>query len=196
METISTISKDEIRARVGERSFERGMQYFRSGAIFDTRLQGATLKARCHGSQGGPYRLEVTLSAEGIPGAHCSCPVGSGGYCKHVPALLLTWIERPEQFAEREELDAALEARSKAELIALVKQMLRQELELEWLLETPLPAAGKRQGPVDAAIYRRQADALVGGDEYNEWPALADVVQGLLAIKEIVDGVAAQDEYA
>ena len=137
METIRSIGKDEIRERVGERSFERGMQYFRSGAIFDTRLQGATLKARCHGSQGGPYRLEVTLNAEGVAHAHCSCPVGGGGYCKHTAALLLTWLERPDQFAEREEPDAALERRSKAELIALVKQMLRQEPELEWLLETP-----------------------------------------------------------
>jgi uncharacterized Zn finger protein len=196
METISTISKDEIRARVGERSFERGMQYFLSGAIFETRQQGATLKARCHGSQGGPYRLEVTLNAEGVARAHCSCPVGSGGYCKHTAALLLTWLERPEQFAEREEPDAALERRSKAELIALIKQMLRQEPELEWLLETPLPAAGKRQEPVDAAVYRRQAAALFGGDDYREWKALDDVVEGLLAIKEIGDGFAAQEDDA
>jgi uncharacterized Zn finger protein len=140
--------------------------------------------------------LEVTLTAEGIATAHCSCPVGSGGHCKHVAALLLTWLERPVQFAGREALDAALERRSKAELIALIQQMLRQEPELEWLLETPLPAAGKRQGPVDAAVYRRQAAALFGGDDYREWRALDDIAEGLLAIKEIGDGFVAQEDHA
>src|SRR5690349_10075537 len=120
MVTIPGVSQAEILDRVGERSFERGYAYFRRGSIFDTQRQGAVLKARCHGSQGGPYRLEATLGAEGILGAHCSCPVGSGGYCKHIAALLLTWLDRPEQFTETEALDAALERRSKAELIALV----------------------------------------------------------------------------
>jgi uncharacterized Zn finger protein len=190
-----TINKEAIRARVGERSFARGAEYFRTGAIFDARQQGATLKARCRGSQGGPYRVEAELDETGIGSADCSCPVGGGGSCKHVAALLLTWLERPEQFVEREALDSALDRRSKAELIALVKQMLRQEPDLEWLLEAPLPAAGKQGSPIDPQLYRRQAASLFQNAEY-EWGVEGEIAEGLLALKEIGDGFAAQEDHA
>ena len=72
------------------------------------------------------YYVQATLGAQGIVAADCSCPVGEGGRCKHVAALLLIWQANPGEFVEMEELDASLERRSKAELIALVKQMLRQ----------------------------------------------------------------------
>jgi uncharacterized Zn finger protein len=189
------LTEDDICARVGPQSYERGMRYFRSGMIFDARRQGSTLKARCRGSQGGPYRLEVTLGPEGVQSAHCSCPVGGGGYCKHIAALLLTWREKSDEFAEREELDETLERRSKAELIALVRQMLRHEPDLEWLLETPLPAAGKSHAPVDPAIYRRQAAAVFNNAE-DEWGVEGDITDSLLAIKEIGDGFLAQHDFA
>src|SRR5437763_17071823 len=89
--TIPALSDDEIQARVGSQSFARGKQYFRDRAIFDARQQGLTLKGRSLGTSGGPYRVHVTFGPDGISSANCSCPVGGGGYCKHVAALLLTW---------------------------------------------------------------------------------------------------------
>ncbi len=56
-----------------------------------------TLKALCQGSAASPYRVEVTFSQKGIASTNCSCPVGAGGYCKHVAALLLTWLHEPEK---------------------------------------------------------------------------------------------------
>jgi len=142
---IPQFSEDDILERVGERSFERGRRYFLQGAIFDARRQGSTLKAYCEGSRPEPYRVRVTFTSKGIKEAECSCPVGSGGRCKHVAALLLTWLHRPEEFREVEELDKALERRSKSELIALIKQMLLRRPELE----APLPSSGggKRKRP-------------------------------------------------
>jgi uncharacterized Zn finger protein len=195
MSNLPTISEQEILERVGGRSFERGRSYFRNGAIFDARRQGMTLKARCRGSSAAAYRVEVTLDATGIDEAACSCPVGGGGYCKHVAALLLTWLARPEAFDEVEEIDAALARRSKEELIALVKQMLRQEPELEALLETPLPMPGKRQGPVSLEAYRRQA-AAVFNRAGEEWDAVYGIAHGLHAILSIGDGFVAQQDWA
>src|SRR5262249_40315117 len=143
MSAIPKIAEKDIRARVGAQSFERGMSYFRAGAVFDTKRQGPALKARCEGSQAESYRIRVVFDRSGqIAEAACSCPVGEGGACKHVAAVLLTWRARPEEFVEVEELDASLERRSKAELIALIKQMLRREPDLEAVLETPLPGKG------------------------------------------------------
>jgi uncharacterized Zn finger protein len=192
--TIPTISEGEIRSRVGEQSFQRGRQYVRDGAIFDVRRQGMTLKARCAGSRGNAYRLHVTFDATGIAQADCSCPVGAGGYCKHIAALLLTWRERPEAFGEVAEIDAALEGRSKDELIALVKQMLRLRPDLESLLEMPLPAAGKRHTPASPETYYRQALAAIRGGE-DGWSD-ADSAGELLALAEIGDGFVEHEDFA
>jgi uncharacterized Zn finger protein len=192
---LPTMTDQQILDRVGGRSYERGQRYFRSGAIFDARRQGMALKARCRGSSAAAYRVEVTFDMTGITAAHCSCPVGGGGYCKHVAALLLTWQATPEAFREVEDLDAALAARSKEELIALIKQILRQEPELETLLETPLPVAGKRSSPVSLETYRRQAAAVFdrAGDE---WGAGLEIAAGLYAITTIGQGFAEQQDWA
>ena len=110
---------------MGTRSFQLGRSYFEDEAVFDLRRQGDALKALCQGSMPQPYRLRVAFGAEGIEGADCSCPVGGGGHCKHVGALLLAWLDRPDAFRAVPELDADLERRGKDELIALIKQMLR-----------------------------------------------------------------------
>ncbi len=168
METFPKIHEKAIRARIDARSFEKGQSYFRAGAIFDTKRQGRTIKARCEGSQAEAYRVKASFDEKGITSAECSCPVGGGGHCKHVAALLLTWRERPEEFVEIEELEASLEHRSKPELIAMIKQMLIRDPDLEILLETPLPGSRKRQVPVSPDIYRRQADRAFRGYG-SEW---------------------------
>src|SRR5436190_2423500 len=105
MSALPNIAEADIRARIGDTSFERGEEYFGSGAIFDARKQGRTLKAECTGTSAPSYRLWVTFDDQGIAQADCSCPVGSGGFCKHTAALLLTWLDRPQMFVEVEEID-------------------------------------------------------------------------------------------
>ncbi|MBI3969814.1 MAG: SWIM zinc finger family protein [Chloroflexi bacterium] len=205
MTTLPAITEQDVRARVGDQSFQRGQEYFRSGAIIDARRQGMTLKARCEGTSAPYYRLSVTFDDKGIAAADCSCPVGSGGHCKHVAALLLTWLDRPEAFVEVEELDTALARRSKEELVALVKQLLRRHPELDVLLETPLPtplpaegAAGSRsQQPVDPEVYRRQARAAFRGIVFERaYGTETGVVAELEPLMEIGDGLVEQQDYA
>lgn len=193
--TIPKLSEEDVRSRVGTQSFERGYRYFHDGAIFDARRQGMVLKAYCEGSQPQPYRVRVTFDPGGIQEAHCSCPVGGSGYCKHVAALLLTWLYCSGDFREVEELDTTLERRSKGELIALIKQMLLRQPELEVLFETPLPTSGKRRTPVDPETYRRQAATAFRHVGY-EWGAEEGVADDLEATIEIGDGFVDQEDYA
>lgn len=153
------MNAEDIRDWVGAQSFQRAQRYFRDGAVLETLRRGTTLKARCEGSQPEPYQVEATLSVKGIADAHCSCPVGGGGRCKHVAAALLAWAHNPEDFVEMEDIDSALERRSKGELIVLIKQMLRQEPDVESLLYMLPPERGRRSSPVDQETYRRQAAA-------------------------------------
>ncbi len=177
MNAIPALSEQQIRARVGEESFRRGQQCVQDGAILDPRREEMTLKARCAGSRAEPYRLWATFSGRGMVAAHCSCPVGTDGACKHVAAVLLTWLHTPDRFLAPEDLDASLERRRKGELVVLVKQMLRQRPDLELLLRlfssaNPFNPAFRLGQEVAAAaessrphaaikIYGQQAEALI-----------------------------------
>jgi uncharacterized Zn finger protein len=133
--------------------------------------------------------VEATLSSHGIVEAHCSCPVGIGGHCKHVAALLLTWINHPESFDLAEESNATLDERSKEELVHIIQQMLKRYPDLEYLLEIPVPLSKKeQQKQLDAEIIRKQvsrAFAERAGDW--SWQSLYDIARDLDELLNLAD---------
>ncbi|MDH7597823.1 MAG: SWIM zinc finger family protein [Methanothrix sp.] len=187
------LSEDDVRVLVGSRSFERGYRYFLEGAVFDARLQGMTIRACCEGSQPEPYRVRVTFDSDGIGESHCSCPVGEDGDCKHIAALLLTWIHRPEEFREVEDLDVVLGRMSREELIALVRRMLAQRPELEVLLISP--SEGGRHMPVKPEVYRSRAAAVFRHADYG-WGVEEAIASGLEGILEAGSGFLSQEDTA
>ena len=193
-ETVLSVSEETILAWVGSRSAQLGRSYFENDAVFDLRRQGNSLKAGCQGSMPQPYRLRVAFDADGIEEADCSCPVGGSGHCKHVGALLLAWLEQPDAFRAVPELDAGLEQRSKEELIALIKQMLRYQPDLEILLETALPGGNRHGAQVNPETYRRQVLIAFrrGGDD---WMASSRIAADLSVTVGAGDGFLALDDY-
>ncbi len=195
-----TLSEAAVRAWVGDAAYERAVEYVREGAVFDARRQGTTLRARCEGQSAESYHVRAELPGGGVARAGCSCPVGADGRCKHVGALLVTWIRRSSDFVVVDDVDAALARRSRAELIALVKQMLRQEPDLETLLVTPLPD-GRARTPrtvsdgAGARMYRRQAEAVFRRNG-TEWGAVVPIVTELEALRAIGEGFLAQGDAA
>jgi uncharacterized Zn finger protein len=184
-------TEDTIRQFIGAESFRRGEHYYRDGMIFNARRAGATLKAECHGSGGNIYRVHATVEQGHITNADCSCPVG--GHCKHIAALLLTWLNQPNDFRSIEEANVALERRSKEELIALVKQMLLRAPDLESLLELPLPTDKKSKQKINSETYRRQVSAAFGGADF-EYGGAESIADELSATMEIANGFLAQGE--
>ena len=161
-----------IAAQTDPGSFQRGKTYFRGGRIFGRVRRGQTLTAGCHGSTGGPYRVVATLGTADrgstAPGqnpvaAACDCP--RGGFCKHIVALLLSWIDDPASFAERPAIADLLAGKEREELVSMIEAMLLVAPDLEDLiaLPLPLPAAGSLSpGPVDEVAVRRQIDEALG----------------------------------
>jgi uncharacterized Zn finger protein len=186
MTAIPTLSEQDIEEWAGQRAFQRGQRTYLGGAVLEARRQGKRLKALCTGSQPEPYRVQALFSESGLAEARCSCPIGGSGDCKHVVALLLCWRERPESFRELGRLDEALQRQSKAELIELIRQMLRQQPELELLLEHALHAEEKL--PVQPETYRRQASALFRRNG-RDWSAEAGIAERLGALAEIGDAL-------
>ena len=144
MSSIPHITRSDVIKWTDNVYFQRGQNYYDRGVIYKQRQQGMTIKSKCSGSQAPFYRQEVLFDSKGIKSAECSCPVGDGGHCKHSVALLLTWVNDPESFRKVEAIDVILEKRSKLELVAIIKEMLEQEPDLESLLELPLDWGGRQ----------------------------------------------------
>jgi uncharacterized Zn finger protein len=195
MSDLPELTESDVRRWIGEASFGRGEGYFRSGHILDPRLQGDTLKARCLGSRPGPYYVEVTLGREGIVSGDCSCPVGDGGHCKHAAALLLTWVHERDAFLEVEELESALERRSKAELVVLVRRMIARYPDLESLLDLPIVGEAGADRPLDPDVIRRQASSAFHGVGYDEWGAVYGIAQQLMELVSLGDDYAERGQW-
>ena len=193
--TIPAASEGTISDWVGPRNLQLGRSYFESDAIIDPRRQGNAVKGWCQGSMPHPYRLHVAFDANGIDEAHCSCPVGGGGRCKHVGALLLAWQEQSDAFRAVVELDTALQQCSKAELIVLIKRMLQREPDLETLLETALSEGNRGSAPVNPEIYRRQVSSAFrrGGDD---WMASQRVARDIGVTLDAGDDFLARGDHA
>ena len=161
------IKEAAIRSRVGERSFTRGKRYYKQGAIMSPWLQGNVLKAKCWGSMPHPYHVWVQLGADSIVAGECSCPVGSGGHCKHVAALLFTWLHDPGSFQEVEPLAEALSQRKKEDLILLIRQMIARYPELEELLYLTSPDITGSTNPINPDLIRRQVEQAIRHADYG-----------------------------
>jgi len=89
-----------------------------------------------------------------------------------------------------------LEQRDKAELIAIIQYMLRQEPDLQWLLQTPLPAASSRKTAIDLELYRQQVLAALSSGDNQRRRKRGEVERRLTVIKTIADAFTAHEDYA
>jgi len=186
MAHLPVLTESDISRWTDGRSFKRGQAYFRQGAIYNPIRRVSTLKAQCMGSQPEPYNVEIDLGLEGIVTGRCSCPVGGGGRCKHAAALLLTWLNRPEDFLEMEDLQTLLRKRGKEDLIRLVSMMIERHPDLESLLELPSPDREKAGGSIDPELIRRQVVGAFrsAGDDWRDAWGIARQLEGALKMGE------------
>lgn len=205
VDDFAPLEDDDLREMTDDGSFTRGRNYFRDGNIFDPRLRGDTLRAQCHGSSGGPYLVEATLAradarrADNPVSVDCDCP--RGGFCKHIVALLLTWIDDPAKFVVRPEIDELLAERSRDDLVALVRMMVERHPDLEPLLDLPLPNEPAPPGmagtqTIDLAAIRRQTAAAFRDHDEDEWGAAASIEIDLAHVQRLGDEFAAAGYWA
>lgn len=182
MSDLPRLNETTIRSWTDAGSFQRGTGYYHQGRIYNPRRQGQQIKAQCQGSMPEPYRVEITLGPEGIASGHCSCPVGSGGHCKHSVALLLTWVHERETFTETETLASILQRRSKEALIALILRMVDHAPQLESLVEMEALVEQAEEDHIDAGpIQNRAWEALHSGrGDWQDGYYIADRLYDIL----------------
>lgn len=152
MATLPILTESAIRAITDSGSFSRGRDYFQSGQIINPRRQGLKLQAQAMGSE--LYRTEVTFDEHGISRTNCSCPVASN--CKHVVALLLTYLHTPTSFKEVSETRTVLEERTQTQLIELILKMIALHPDLETLVDLPIVVEASTKTKVDPQTLLRQ----------------------------------------
>ena len=195
MADLPTLSRDDVRDWTEQRFYERGETYFQQDRIQRPRREDGTLKAECQGSRPNPYHLEATLHDDGIAAAECSCPVGGGGRCKHVVALLLTWVEAPEEFSDRDPLEQTVQELSKDALAQLVLEMVERHPDLERLVS--LASTTTHESP-DPEEIQDQIDDVFDSVGYDADPYQApqDVAEELEPFIELADDYAEHEHLA
>lgn len=170
---VMKLTEEIIRALCTPQSFERAQQYYRSGAVYNTTRRSHQLAGECAGSSAPAYRLQVELDEGGVSAASCTCPYEMDGYCKHIVALLLTYLHKPEEFVERKSITELLSGVGRDALGGLIARMVERNPDLYDWIETALPVAqdatqaggaqskGKHRAQVSAQTYRRQIQNIL-----------------------------------
>ena len=150
---LQALTEHQIAALTDSGSFSRGKTYFRKGHIISPSLEGQLLRAYCQGSD-TDYQVTATIAPTGTRTASnptswsCTCP--RGGFCKHVVALLLTWVHDRNAFQVRRPLGDVLAALDRDALVSVITGLvahtpdLREALEV--LIQTTDPRVTSKPG--------------------------------------------------
>lgn len=128
------LTERQIQSRASGKIFHRGEMLYTNGAISSPVQRENEISAKCRGSYPQPYRVRARFLDGGIA-ASCDCAYDWGGDCKHIVALLLTYLHHPERFGEGETLHEVLMSRQKEDLVDIIEEMILRYPELEDIVE-------------------------------------------------------------
>jgi hypothetical protein len=179
-------TEDEARARVGARALDRGRLYQLAGALFDLRREGedqSMFTARCEGSGAEVYRVRARRAGPSTIEAHCSCPVGDTGGCKHAAALLLEVLSDPAAFCVIEPLSALCERAGGGALATAIEDLVARFNELEPSVRQAIyDALGERPVGVDRSEDPRLAVGEAFRAHAGDPSAAVEVAHALAAV--------------
>ena len=193
---LPQLTPDQIQERCTEQSYMRGLDYFHTSAIGNPTLCGYTLSGTCEGTEIDPYHVTVELTPTGIAAAACSCPYDWGGDCKHIVALLLTYLEEPDVIYSLDTLLVTLEEKPKPDLLQIISELLKRAPELAPIAQaySEVPVTPPRPEPLPlVTVYREQIDTVFGRDFLGQH-RLRDVLSQLEDLKRHAESLAQLEE--
>lgn len=190
---MSELTESQIRERATAQSFQRGEEYYQDGRVGAFSYRDGALQAVVEGSGTASYRVDINLTGAVIFSATCTCPYEGTGDCKHIVAVLLTFIRhsRVEVAPAAPSPDDLLKQMTADQLRQVITMLRQQKPELEdWLrvvlpgMITPIapaePVERKVVTKADTVAFRRQVlRAIDLLDYYNHWQSIEAVVNAL-----------------
>ena len=196
------LTEDQIQERCTKTVFSRGEGYFYNEAIENAIFHDWTLSANCYGSEDTPYRVSVELTPTGIADAECSCPYDWGGDCKHIVALLLTYVHEIDEIHSVEPILTAIAEKPRATLLHIISELLKREPALVSIVktytdgvtesqfgDTPTASASTVVASATTTAYREQIDRLFG-DGFLEQHQLHKVIAQLTELGKHAESLA------
>lgn len=159
------LDESSIRTLSIREAFERGRDYWRSGAVSTLVRRGDELCAEVEGSEIAPYCVTIRLHQGGVADARCTCPYDWGGYCKHIVATLLQFADNPSAVTAQPSLQDLLRTLDRDVLVELIIKRADSDPDLVGWIEAELATAPRRsrQSPVDVRPLAAQAHSLLVG---------------------------------
>lgn len=91
------LSRGLLKEMAIEESFKRGLSYYERGMVSRPSIYGNVIQALVRSRRDNThYSVEIDTEDPFIH--RCSCPYFGAGICKHIVALGLTYLRRPELF--------------------------------------------------------------------------------------------------
>lgn len=175
----------------GQRFFERGENYYRSGLVRSLIEHEGYIAARVLGTH--EYRVRFRIEDEELFYS-CTCPVGADRlFCKHCVAVGLAWLEGGVGESQSGEpaltnLDEVRDFLQEQEKDELVRIVVEQAMEDERLHERLLMwAASERVEGVDLSTFRWVIDRAFDPGDLLDYGPVHDYVRG---IEEVIESIA------
>lgn len=180
------ITEAEIRSLATAQSYERGEDYYYTRAVADLQKRGDMVTADVSGSSYEPYHVTIEVGEDEIISTSCTCPYDWGGICKHIVAVLLSYVHQPEQVDKRPSVQELIANVNEADLREVLSDLLiaephlidRVEAKLETLALTktkgktlkkgkPKTSATSRPASIKGDSFRKQAQQVLRSFGYR-----------------------------
>ncbi|MFM7580488.1 MAG: SWIM zinc finger domain-containing protein [Microcystaceae cyanobacterium] len=177
----------DLRKEATESSWTRGEDYYQGGAVRQLIQRGQSLEALVNGSNYEPYFVQIALGDKSVEEADCNCPYDYGGWCKHIVATLLTYLDQNEDLEQRlplTDLLAQLDAKQlkevlahlvqeKPQLITTIEKYLHKNYQIYATQTVEAKSSPASQVTVNTNYYKSQIKTIFSGFsrdyEYEEW---------------------------
>ncbi|MBT8399659.1 MAG: SWIM zinc finger family protein [Rhodothermia bacterium] len=128
---IPGLTASSIESYAAEGSYERGREYVDSGAVISVRRTGpGHVEAHVKGGHMMPYTVVVRHDDQGVSEVECSCPYFAGGWCKHIVAVLLAYLDGEYDLEGSELLVRLMQGLSRDEVVSLLQSVAQDHPEI------------------------------------------------------------------
>ena len=127
---IINLSETDLRDHTTDKSFKRGEDYYRSGAVTDICQRGNCLCGEVEGNEAAPYQITIQFDAGGVTAAQCTCPYDYDGWCKHIVAVALTSIRKPATIHQGLSLSELLDRLNHVQTQTLIQELVARAPDL------------------------------------------------------------------